>query len=221
MTFLYSDKIEKMIEEHNVNVLSGDMQENVNKFIRRICLHIAMYSREVITEQTQELRQYLKSCHFEDLFCKWLESEDIYTIHFDIIYAIFIETEILKDSESIQKFSGFAYSFGGKFYIFVQHKSSIDSTVSILVHEIIHVELEAIFQSYEADAEIRFSEELKEEAVIFTEHYALCKILGITLDDLSTELRKKYKDFSQLAEKGIRPAIYRWMERERIGNYHG
>lgn len=91
----------------------------------------------------------------------------------------------------------------------------MERTISVLSHEIIHVEMENIWNKMKKERNMEISELMQEELVILLEHLFLIEEKGIIPFDLSVE---KTRLFQKYMRQGIEKSIIYWKENVEYGN---
>lgn len=166
-------------------------------------------------ENSKKVYAVLEQIHFFEVLENWLQKHFLNYVSLKAIKCVLVSTEIL--GEGLVKYNGFAQKVRDVYYIYVEHGMSVERTVSILVHEIAHIELENIFREYEENCRTQVEKELEEETVIFLGHYILDKMFGIRRYDISLEEHNWYlNEFClDINENNIVESLYRWLEKRQ------
>lgn len=147
---------------------------------------------------------------WNNTFCKrmkeWLKKQGVYAIPLERIIGVLINNEIESSTENI--YSGLAIQNGNQYFALFRNDREIENSISILVHEMIHIELEPFFQKREKQVKYRIDDEMKEEIVVLFEHFTMREVFSIEPKDICEE---KIVTFRKLLQGGIEEVIARWI----------
>ncbi len=214
MKFVFCENIEKNIAKYNIEILQG-RNSGFNEFARRMLVAIQCNGRPDKRESSKEILDVLDKINYDEALQKWLKKQGVDYISLDDIKCVLISTEIL--GEDLSKYSGFAQKVGNIYYIYVEYDKPVERTISILTHEIVHIEMDYIFRRYEELYRNKIDKELEEEAVIFLEHYILEKVFSINRCDISIEERYCYlNEFCMCVDENcLEESLYRWLKKSQ------
>ena len=210
MQIIYSEKINDMIEKYNKK---GSEESDYKTLVHRLILHLVMNKEPGNPKKTRKIEEYIKKYNLLKCLENWLILHDIYTISFDKIIGVPMEQEI--HNKNGENYSGFAFQYDEIFYVFFIEDTNMEKTISIIAHEIIHVETENIWNRMERERGIKVCEQMQEELVTLLEHLFLIEENGIIPFDLSIE---KTRLLQKLLRQGIEKSIVYWKENMEYGN---
>ena len=120
-------------------------------------------------------------------FEKWLEWHGIYDIELSKIHCILIRDVIITD-ETV--YTGYALKFANEHLIFVHASEDWDTLISLIFHEIIHVEIEGIIDEATKGYSSEEIEKIKEEIVTIIENSAIAQLTDCSNSSIKTRTPK-------------------------------
>lgn len=193
MEFIQSEKVDKLICDYNANIRVGSLSK-FDQLARQALVTLKCDEKLCVIDENNKVLEALNSLNYFELLQKWLEQEKFTHVILQNIKCVLISTEIL--GENFQNYSGFAQKIGDAYYVYVLTGESVERTISILTHEIVHIALERVFQKYEKQKCEKNNHEVEEKIVIYVEHYVMKNLFGIARDDLTEEEERESKKFS-------------------------
>lgn len=205
MFIIHNTKVDNWIKDYNRRITLKEGNSDFPAFMRRIITALILNQNDEAYKGIEEVVAYIEKNSYLERYEKWLTKYQLNTVSFDKIVAVLINSEIRTlDGNDL---TGYAVQYGNGYYVLVNDTEELEVTISILTHEIMHVELEPLLREIEQQRGMEISEAAKEELVILLEHIFLLDELQIKAWDLQIE---KVRSFQELLRFGIEKAIVHW-----------
>nr|WP_296438050.1 hypothetical protein [uncultured Acetatifactor sp.] len=202
MHIIYSTKVDNWINDYNRRIVLREEYADFLALMRRIIISLVLSGKEAANQRIEKIVSYTERNAYFECYERWLRRHRLYTVPFDRIVAVLIGTEIMIPNG--ENLTGYALEYDDGFYVLVNDTEEIETTISILTHEIMHAELESYFRQFEKDKGTEIPEAAKEELVVILEHTFLLDALKIKASDIQME---KVQLFQNLMQSGTESAI--------------
>ncbi|MBQ7358469.1 MAG: hypothetical protein IJW63_00015 [Lachnospiraceae bacterium] len=191
-----------------------EFAENLEGLIKKIILGLILYKNNHDNQRMVDTKNYMSKRDYFDRLEEWLKKQGIYNVSFDKVLGVFINDEITRKEE--KAYSGISIKYDDNHIVLFVNAENPEVTTAILTHEIIHVELEEVFDEIEKKQQCSISEEDKEEIVTFFEHLVLETVFDIFQNDMCEEQYDTFKNrFISLMNDNCEETILRWLSRKK------
>lgn len=205
MYIIHNTKADNWIKDYNRRIILKEGNNNFPAFMRRIITALILNQNDEAYKGIKRIAAYIEENLYLERYEKWLTKYQLNTVSFDKITAVLISSEI--KTSAGDDLTGYAVQYGNGYYVLVNDTEELEVTISILTHEIMHVELEPLLRKVEQQKGMEIPETAKEELVVLLEHTFLMDELQIKAWDIQIE---KVRSFQELLQLGIEKAIAHW-----------
>lgn len=214
MKLVCNSRVDEIIKEYNERLSLKEFAENLEGLIKKIILGLILYKNNHDNQRMVDTKNYMSKRDYFDRLEEWLKKQGIYNVSFDKVLGVFINDEITRKEE--KAYSGISIKYDDNHIVLFVNAENPEVTTAILTHEIIHVELEEVFDEIEKKQQCSISEEDKEEIVTFFEHLVLETVFDIFQNDMCEEQYDTFKNrFISLMNDNCEETILRWLSRKK------